>query len=283
MFPEDPLGTSLRLSRAGRTWSVRHHLLRSTGSKVKREPQATLPAGYAEAGGQAGFTSLEVVCVVAIVGDAGGHRAPRHPARNLAAAAPGRPADGSVAQCRSQCRATAGSGYRPQVDAPDRIIRSGADERVVQLPSDVTIRARSPAAARIEAAGATIRFLASGMSCGGVIALTRSGVGLSGPGELADGSSWRLFRSTEYDEQRADSGFTLIEALVALVVIAISLTAIELLVAANVRQQRRGSRGRRPALGPRRPAGSRATYAGPAIRPASLPVWLRARRSRRIR
>lgn len=44
-----------------------------------------------------------------------------------------------------------------------------------------------------------------------------------------------MFRSTEYDEQRADSGFTLIEALVALVVIAISLTAIELLVAANVR------------------------------------------------
>ncbi len=44
-----------------------------------------------------------------------------------------------------------------------------------------------------------------------------------------------MFRSTEYDEQRADSGFTLIEALVALVVIAISLTAIESLVAANVR------------------------------------------------
>ena len=44
-----------------------------------------------------------------------------------------------------------------------------------------------------------------------------------------------MFRSTEYDEQRANSGFTLIEALVALVVIAISLTAIESLVAANVR------------------------------------------------
>lgn len=44
-----------------------------------------------------------------------------------------------------------------------------------------------------------------------------------------------MFRPTENDEQRAGSGFTMIEALVALVVTAVSLTAIGSLVAANVR------------------------------------------------
>jgi general secretion pathway protein I len=44
-----------------------------------------------------------------------------------------------------------------------------------------------------------------------------------------------LFRSTNHDGQCSDSGFTLIEALVALIVIAISLGVIGPLVAANVR------------------------------------------------
>lgn len=44
-----------------------------------------------------------------------------------------------------------------------------------------------------------------------------------------------MLRSGEHDGHRSDRGFTMIEALVALVVVAISLTAIGSLVAANVR------------------------------------------------
>lgn len=44
-----------------------------------------------------------------------------------------------------------------------------------------------------------------------------------------------MFRSGEHNGHRSDRGFTMIEALVALVVVAISLTAIGSLVAANVR------------------------------------------------
>lgn len=64
-----------------------------------------------------------------------------------------------------------------QVDAPDRIIRSGASGNLVQLPSDVTVRALLASRCNNQAAGATIRYLPSGMSCGGVIALTRPGIG----------------------------------------------------------------------------------------------------------
>jgi general secretion pathway protein I len=44
-----------------------------------------------------------------------------------------------------------------------------------------------------------------------------------------------LCRSTELDERRPDAGFTMIEALVALAVVAVSLVAIGAVIAANTR------------------------------------------------
>ncbi len=63
------------------------------------------------------------------------------------------------------------------VDAPARTIRSGAGGGFVQLPSDVTVQTLLASRCNGRAAGATIRFLASGLSCGGVVAFTRGGVG----------------------------------------------------------------------------------------------------------
>jgi general secretion pathway protein H len=62
-----------------------------------------------------------------------------------------------------------------QVDVPGHLIRSGASGRVLELPSDVTVSTLTASRCENKAVGAAIRFLASGMSCGGVVSLTRLG------------------------------------------------------------------------------------------------------------
>lgn len=64
-----------------------------------------------------------------------------------------------------------------EVDAPGRLMRSGATGRIIRLPDDVRFEALLAARCNSKPAGPTIRFFASGMSCGGAIALTRLGVG----------------------------------------------------------------------------------------------------------
>ena len=64
-----------------------------------------------------------------------------------------------------------------EIDAPLRVVRSGATGRVIRLPADVRFDAILAARCNNRPAGPTIRFFASGMSCGGTIALTRLGVG----------------------------------------------------------------------------------------------------------
>jgi general secretion pathway protein H len=63
------------------------------------------------------------------------------------------------------------------VNAAARFVRSGATGRVVQVPSDVLFQAMLPERCNQRPAFSTISFFASGMSCGGAIALTRFGAG----------------------------------------------------------------------------------------------------------
>lgn len=79
-----------------------------------------------------------------------------------------------------------------RINAADRMMQSGASGRVLTFPSDVTVQTLLAARCRDRAADGTIQFLASGMSCGGVITLTRLGVGyqvrvnwLTGGAEIA--------------------------------------------------------------------------------------------------
>jgi general secretion pathway protein H len=138
----------------------------------------TLPAGNAEGGGQAGFTLLEIVCVLAIVLLLAVIALPAIPRATSMPRLEGYAmltaallnADHDAAQRQDREVAT-------QIDAPARIIRSGVSGRVVQVPSDVAVRALLADRCENSAVGATIRYLASGMSCGGVIELTRAGVG----------------------------------------------------------------------------------------------------------
>lgn len=61
------------------------------------------------------------------------------------------------------------------VDAETRTIRSGASDGIVQLPNDVRLDAMLPTHCYDRPTGMTIDFFPSGMSCGGVLALTHGG------------------------------------------------------------------------------------------------------------
>jgi general secretion pathway protein H len=136
-------------------------------------------AGNAEAASrQAGFTLIEVVCVLAII------------VLLAAIVVPALPRGTSRARLESYAVETAAmlkadrnaairghAQVATQVDPMTRAIRSGATGRVIRIPDDVVFDAALAARCNQRADGATIRFFASGMSCGGVIALTRLGVG----------------------------------------------------------------------------------------------------------
>jgi general secretion pathway protein H len=64
-----------------------------------------------------------------------------------------------------------------QVDARSRIVASGATGQAVRLPDDVVVSALVAARCGDRPSGGRIIFFASGMSCGGVIALARPGSG----------------------------------------------------------------------------------------------------------
>jgi general secretion pathway protein H len=135
-------------------------------------------AGHTDAGGNAGFTLLEVICVLAITAMLAAIVLPEIPratslpqidgyALEAAALLNG---DHAAAQLQHREIATV-------VDAPARAIQSGASGVILRFPSDITVQALLAANCNNRRAGATIRYLPSGLSCGGVVTLTRMGAG----------------------------------------------------------------------------------------------------------
>lgn len=148
--------------------------------KVERDPRATSPAGFADAvhSAEAGFSLLEMVCVLAIIAllaaivlpaIPGGTSRPRLESYALETAA--------LLKSDRNAALRLGKEVATQVDTPQRTVRSGATQRRVQLPRDVTFEATLASRCNGKSSGPTIRHLASGMSCGGVIALKRDGSG----------------------------------------------------------------------------------------------------------
>jgi general secretion pathway protein H len=146
---------------------------------VEQAPDRTSRAGSASGtAGIDGFTLIEMVAVVAIV------------AILAAIVIPGLPRGTSRARLESYAIEAAAllkfdrdaavrtrTPVTTEIDAPLRVMRSGATGRSVHLPADIRFDAMLAARCNGRAAGPTIRFFASGMSCGGTVALTRLGVG----------------------------------------------------------------------------------------------------------
>jgi general secretion pathway protein H len=146
---------------------------------VEPEQQPTSPAGRVDGvPGEAAFTLLEVVCIVAILAILAAILLPAIPRGTSRArlesyaieTATLLKADRNAAMRRRVQIAT-------QIDAITKTVRSGASGRIVRVPNDVGFDAVLAARCNQRPAGPTIRFFATGMSCGGVIALTRLGAG----------------------------------------------------------------------------------------------------------
>jgi general secretion pathway protein H len=126
----------------------------------------------------AGFTLLEMVCVLALVALLAAISLPRLPM------ATSRPRlEGYAVEVAALLKAdrNAALGRRVSVsavvDARGRTVRSGSSARMVRVPDDVVFDALLPERCNDRPALSTISFFATGMSCGGTIRLTRLGSG----------------------------------------------------------------------------------------------------------
>jgi general secretion pathway protein H len=144
---------------------------------VERQP--ILQAARAEDGrGEAGFALIEILCVLAIIGMLAAIILPAIPRATTRAKLESYAVETAVllkadrnAALRRQIQVTT------QVDAASRSIRSGVSGRVIRWPNDVSVDATLASRCADRNAGRSIDFFPSGMSCGGVIALARPGMG----------------------------------------------------------------------------------------------------------
>jgi general secretion pathway protein H len=121
---------------------------------------------------------LEIVCVVAIIGLLAAIILPAFPhatSRSRLAAYAIEAASLITADRNAAVRER--RQIRTQIDASARVLASGATGRQLRLPQDVVVNALLAARCGDQPAGTTIIFFASGMSCGGVVAMTRPGAG----------------------------------------------------------------------------------------------------------
>ena len=127
---------------------------------------------------ESGFTLLEMVCVLALIAMMAAVLLPFIPHQTSRSRL-----QAYALQIANLLKADRNAAIRrgvdvsTLVDAGGRAIRSGATAGMVRIPDDVRFDALLPQTCNRRAALSTISFFASGMSCGGTIALTRLDAG----------------------------------------------------------------------------------------------------------
>jgi general secretion pathway protein H len=125
-----------------------------------------------------GFTLLEFVCALALIAMIAAVLlpfVPRQTSRSRLQAYALQAATLLKADRNAAIRR--GTDIATLVDAGGRVIRSGATAEIIRIPDDVEFKALLPRTCGRLDALSTISFFASGMSCGGAIALTRADAG----------------------------------------------------------------------------------------------------------
>jgi general secretion pathway protein H len=127
---------------------------------------------------QRGFTLLEMVGVLALIAMMAAvllPYIPHHTSRSRLQAYALQTA--SLLKADRNTAIRRGMDVATLVDATGRSIRSGATADMIRIPDDVRFEALLPQTCNRRQALSTISFFASGMSCGGAIALTRLDAG----------------------------------------------------------------------------------------------------------
>ena len=139
----------------------------------------TSPVARAEPSpAERGFALIEILCVLAIIGLLAAIILPAIPRATTRAKL-----ESYAVETAALLKADRNAALRRQVqvttqiDAEARSIRSGVTGRVIRLPNDVSLEAMLASRCADRNAGRSIDFFPSGMSCGGVIALKRPGMG----------------------------------------------------------------------------------------------------------
>jgi general secretion pathway protein H len=129
-------------------------------------------------GSEAGFTLIEMVCALAIVGLMAAVLLPAIPRQTSRTRL-----EAYAIETAALLKADRNAAIRrrldvtTQVDAPSRSLRSGASGQTVHVPEDVRFETLLPRNCDNRPVVASISFFASGMSCGGVIMLARLDAG----------------------------------------------------------------------------------------------------------
>lgn len=125
-------------------------------------------------GSEAGFTLLEMVCVMAIVALLAAISLPRLPT-----ATSHQRLEAYAVEVAAMLKADRNAAFvrrgpiETTIDARRRVVTAGSNGRVVRLPNDIVVEALLPQRCYGRQVRSNVTFFPSGRSCGGVVRLTR--------------------------------------------------------------------------------------------------------------